>query len=104
MSAGALDPDAIVSIDADGGPPKGRWFHVNYSTRRSTTRKPVPPYDCASHARSVDRRSGVQPSTYRGSDGLYGSADLAGLNLAQYPSVLIEMGNAEEAAVPSVSA
>jgi N-acetylmuramoyl-L-alanine amidase len=46
----------------------------------------------------------VQPSTYRGSDGLYGSADLAGLNLAQYPSVLIEMGNAEEAAVPSVSA
>ena len=58
----------------------------------------------ANHARSVDRRSGVQPSTYRGSDGLYGSADLAGLNLAQYPSVLIEMGNAEEAAVPRVSA
>jgi N-acetylmuramoyl-L-alanine amidase len=46
--------------------------------------------------------SGVQPSTYRGTDGLYGRADLAGLNLAQYPSILIEMGNmknAEEAAV-----
>ena len=46
--------------------------------------------------------SGVQPSTYRGTDGLYGRADLADLNLAQYPSILIEMGNmknAEEAAV-----
>ena len=46
--------------------------------------------------------SGVQPSTYRGTDALYGRADLAGLNLAQYPSILIEMGNmknAEEAAV-----
>jgi N-acetylmuramoyl-L-alanine amidase len=46
--------------------------------------------------------SGMQPSTYRGTDGLYGRADLAGLNLGQYPSILIEMGNmkhAEEAAV-----
>ena len=48
--------------------------------------------------------SGLQPSTYLGTDGLYGRADLAGLNLAQYPSILIEMGNmknAEEAAVLS---
>ena len=46
--------------------------------------------------------SGVQPSTYRGTDGLCGRADLVDLNLAQYPSILIEMGNmknAEEAAV-----
>jgi N-acetylmuramoyl-L-alanine amidase len=28
-----------------------------------------------------------------GTDGLYGRADLAGLNLAQYPSILIECGN-----------
>jgi N-acetylmuramoyl-L-alanine amidase len=37
--------------------------------------------------------AGFTPSTYRGSDGLYGRADLAGLNLAQYPSILIELGN-----------
>lgn len=28
-----------------------------------------------------------------GSEGLYGRADLAGLNLAQYPAVLVELGN-----------
>jgi N-acetylmuramoyl-L-alanine amidase len=48
--------------------------------------------------------SGVQPPTYRGCDGLYGRADLAGLNLAQYPSILIELENAEQAAVLSASA
>jgi N-acetylmuramoyl-L-alanine amidase len=37
--------------------------------------------------------SGLTPSTYRGADGLYGRADLAGLNLAQYPAILIELGN-----------
>ena len=36
---------------------------------------------------------GLTPSTYRGTNGLYGRADLAGLNLAQYPSILIELGN-----------
>ena len=33
-AANAMHPDAIVSIHADGGPPSGRGFHVNYSTRR----------------------------------------------------------------------
>ena len=45
--------------------------------------------------------AGYQPSTYVGSDGLYGRADLAGLNFAQYPAVLVELGNmrnADEAA------
>lgn len=31
-SANADRPDAIVSIHADGGPPTGRGFHVNYSS------------------------------------------------------------------------
>ena len=30
--ANALQPNAIVSIHADGGPATGRGFHVNYST------------------------------------------------------------------------
>jgi N-acetylmuramoyl-L-alanine amidase len=37
--------------------------------------------------------SGVPPANYIGQDGLYGRSDLAGLNLAQYPSVLVELGN-----------
>ena len=41
--------------------------------------------------------SGLTPSTYIGSNGLYGRADLAGLNLAEYPAVLIELGNMRNA-------
>jgi N-acetylmuramoyl-L-alanine amidase len=37
--------------------------------------------------------SGLQKSTYIGSDGLYGRADLAVLNLAEYPAILVELGN-----------
>jgi len=37
--------------------------------------------------------SGIPPSTYIGSGGLNPRADIAGLNLAQYPSILIELGN-----------
>lgn len=37
--------------------------------------------------------AGLQTSNYRGTDGLFGRADLAGLNFAQYPSILIECGN-----------
>jgi N-acetylmuramoyl-L-alanine amidase len=46
--------------------------------------------------------SGLQTSTYRGADGLYGRSDLTGLNLAEHPSILIECGNMknnDEAAV-----
>ena len=91
--ANALRPDAIISIHADGGPPDGRGFHVNYSD---------PPLNAAQSGQSVRlaqvmagqlAASGLTPSTYRGTNGLYGRADLAGLNLAQYPSVLIELGN-----------
>ncbi|MBV8346927.1 MAG: N-acetylmuramoyl-L-alanine amidase, partial [Mycolicibacterium sp.] len=46
--------------------------------------------------------AGLQPSAYRGTDGLYGRADLAGLNLAQYPSILIEMGNMKNPADAAV--
>ena len=48
--------------------------------------------------------AGLQPSTYRGTNGLYGRADLAGLNLAQYPAVLIELGNVKNTAEAAVLA
>jgi N-acetylmuramoyl-L-alanine amidase len=37
--------------------------------------------------------SGIPPSTYIGSGGLNPRSDIAGLNLAQYPSILVELGN-----------
>jgi N-acetylmuramoyl-L-alanine amidase len=42
-------------------------------------------------------QSGLPPANYIGSDGLYGRDDLAGLNLAQYPAVLVELGNMKNA-------
>ena len=42
-------------------------------------------------------KAGLQPANYIGSDGLYGREDLAGLNLAEYPAVLVELGNMKNA-------
>lgn len=91
--ANALQPDAVVSIHADGGPPDGRGFHVNYSNPPLNAAQAGPAVRFAQVMRDQLVSAGLQPSTYRGTDGLYGRADLAGLNLAQYPSILIEMGN-----------
>ncbi len=91
--ANALHPDAIVSIHADGGPPDGRGFHVNYSDPPLNAAQSGPAVRLAQIMRDRLVAAGLQPSTYRGTDGLYGRADLAGLNLAAYPSILIEMGN-----------
>ena len=91
--ANALHPDAIVSIHADGGPPDGRGFHVNYSSPPLNDAQSGPAMRLAEMMRDQLLAAGFMPSTYRGSDGLYDRADLAGLNLAQYPSILIELGN-----------
>jgi N-acetylmuramoyl-L-alanine amidase len=91
--ANALRPDAIVSIHADGGPPDGRGFHVNYSNPPLNDAQAGAGVRLAQVMASQLAAAGLTPSTYRGTNGLYGRADLAGLNLAQYPSILIEMGN-----------
>jgi N-acetylmuramoyl-L-alanine amidase len=91
--ANALQPDAIVSIHADGGPPDGRGFHVNYSEPPLNAAQSGPAVRLAQVMAGQLAASGLTPSTYRGTNGLYGRADLAGLNLAQYPSILIELGN-----------
>lgn len=100
--ANALRPDAIVSIHADGGPPDGRGFHVNYSAPPLNEAQSGPALRFAQVMASQLSAAGLTPSTYRGTNGLYGRSDLAGLNLAQYPSILIELGNMknqQEAAV-----
>ena len=100
--ANAIHPDAVVSIHADGGPADGRGFHVNYSSPPLNAAQAGPAVRFAQIMRDQLVAAGMQPSTYRGTDGLYGRSDLAGLNLAQYPSILIEMGNMKNAADAAV--
>ncbi|KDE99562.1 N-acetylmuramoyl-L-alanine amidase [Mycolicibacterium aromaticivorans JS19b1 = JCM 16368] len=91
--ANALKPNAIVSIHADGGPATGRGFHVNYSSPPLNEAQAGPSVQLARAMRDQMVAAGIPAANYIGSDGLYGRADLAGLNLAQYPSVLVECGN-----------
>ncbi|MGO9384906.1 MAG: Rv3717 family N-acetylmuramoyl-L-alanine amidase [Mycobacterium sp.] len=95
--ANAMHPDAIVSIHADGGPPSGSGFHVNYSSPPLNDVQSGPAIQLAHTMRDALVQAGFHPSTYIGSDGLYGRDDLAGLNLAQYPAVLVELGNMKNA-------
>lgn len=96
-AANAAHPDAIVSIHADGGPPSGRGFHVNYSSPALNDAQSGPALRLAGDIRDSLAAAGFAPSSYLGADGLYGREDLAGLNLAQYPAVLVELGNMRNA-------
>ncbi|CAJ1505304.1 Rv3717 family N-acetylmuramoyl-L-alanine amidase [[Mycobacterium] kokjensenii] len=101
-AANAAHPDAIVSIHADGGPASGRGFHVNYSHPALNDAQAGPAVALAGDIRDALTAAGIPQSSYLGSDGLFGRADLAGLNLAEYPAVLVELGNmrnAEDAAL-----
>jgi N-acetylmuramoyl-L-alanine amidase len=91
--ANAAKPDAIISIHADGGPPSGSGFHVNYSSPPLSDVQGAPTVQLATTMRDALVASGLNESNYIGSQGLYGRADLAGLNFAQYPAVLVELGN-----------
>lgn len=91
--ANALHPNAILSIHADGGPPSGRGFHVNYSAPPLNQVQAGPSVQYARIMRDQLQAAGIPPANYIGQNGLYGRSDLAGLNLAQYPSILVECGN-----------
>jgi len=95
--ANGMHPDAIVSIHGDGGPPSGSGFHVNYSSPPLNDVQAGPAVQLARTMRDALVQAGFQPANYIGSDGLYGRADLAGLNLAQFPAVLVECGNMRNA-------
>ena len=96
-AANAMRPDAIVSIHADGGPPSGSGFHVNYSSPSLNDVQAGPAVRLAITMRDALSQAGFQPASYIGSGGLYGRDDLAGLNLAQYPAILVELGNMKNA-------
>jgi N-acetylmuramoyl-L-alanine amidase len=95
--ANAMHPDAIISIHADGGPASGSGFHVNYSSPPLNAAQSGPAIQLAHTMRDALVQAGLQPATYIGSDGLYGRDDLAGLNLAEYPAILVELGNMKNA-------
>lgn len=96
-AANAMRPDAIVSIHADGGPPSGSGFHVNYSSPPLNDVQAGPAVQLATTMRDALAQAGFQPANYIGSNGLYGRDDLAGLNLAQHPAILVELGNMRNA-------
>lgn len=96
-AANAMRPDAIVSIHADGGPASGSGFHVNYSSPPLNDVQAGPAVQLATTMRDALSQAGFQPANYIGSNGLYGRDDLAGLNLAQYPAILVELGNMRNA-------
>ena len=87
--ANAAHPDAIVSVHGDGGPSSGHGFHVNYSSPPLNAAQSGGAMRLATAMRDQLAASGLTPSTYIGSNGLYGRPDLAGLNLAEYPAVLV---------------
>jgi N-acetylmuramoyl-L-alanine amidase len=96
-TANAAHPAVIVSIHGDGGPPSGHGFHVNYSSPPLNAAQTGVVTGLAPVMRDALVASGLTPSNYIGSDGLYGRSDLAGLNLSEYPEVLVELGNMRNA-------
>ncbi|MBO0840266.1 MAG: N-acetylmuramoyl-L-alanine amidase [Sciscionella sp.] len=89
---------AVVSIHADGAGSSGHGFHVNYSSPPLNSVQGQPSISLATDLRDVLQGNGFSPANYIGSDGLYGRSDLAGLNLSDRPSALVECGNMRNSA------
>ncbi|MHA6628334.1 N-acetylmuramoyl-L-alanine amidase [Pseudonocardia sichuanensis] len=98
------DAAAVVSIHADGAAPDASGFHVAYSAPPLNPAQAGPALQLAHVLRDALRAGGFPDSDYIGDDALSARADLAGLNHATRPTVLVEcanMRNAEEAALVS---
>jgi len=95
---------AAVSIHADGAAPTASGFHVAYADPPLNPAQAGPAVELATALRDALRAGGFRDSDYIGRDGLSPRADLAGLNHATRPTVLVEcanMRNPDEAAVVS---
>jgi N-acetylmuramoyl-L-alanine amidase len=100
----AAGADAVVSIHADGAAPAGHGFHVALSDPPLNPTQAGPARDLAVDVRDALRAADFTDSDYIGHDGLSPRRDLAGLNLATRPAVLVEcanMRNPREAVVVS---
>lgn len=87
--------NVAIDIHADGGPAWGRGFSILEPVRDGPNNKIVAPAKTFGRdVRSAVRKHTPMPiSNYYGHDGLQPRDDLAGLNLATEPKVLIESGN-----------
>jgi len=92
-------PNVAIDIHADGGPPWGRGFSVLEPVADGPNDKVI-----GSSARfgndvlvAMTRHTPMPVSNYYGHDGIQPRDDLAGLNLATEPKVLIECGNMRNA-------
>jgi len=88
-----------LSIHADGNLAEGaRGFDVIHpSVAESVAPEMVAPsLKLAEAERNALAEAGVPPANYVGEDGLDERSDLAGLNLAKEPAVLVELGNMRE--------
>ena len=92
---------SVVAIDihGDGGPSRGRGFAILEPVRDKQNQHVI-----KSSARfgrilraAMLRHTSMPVSTYDGTDGIAHRSDLAGLNLAREPKVLIECGNMRNA-------
>ncbi|NMO93636.1 N-acetylmuramoyl-L-alanine amidase [Actinomycetospora sp. TBRC 11914] len=84
---------AVISVHADGGPTGGHGFHVLYSSPPLNAAQRGPARALADAAVTSMRAAGFTPATYIGKGGLDPRGDIAGLNLATVPSVLVECAN-----------
>ena len=84
---------AVLSVHADGASAAGHGFHVLYSSPPLDPAQRGPAKALADAAVTAMRGAGFTPATYIGRDGLDPRADIAGLNLARVPSVLVECAN-----------
>ena len=97
----------VISIHADGAAPSGRGFHVAYSDPPLNSSQGAPSIALANALVTSLRGGHFLSSNYMGSNGLNPRSDLAGLNLAKIPAVLVEcanMRNAHEAGLVSTPA
>ena len=92
-----IGADLKLSIHADGSmSAAARGFHVIAPAERRRWTRDIarPSLRLAREVRTALRGTGVPPSTYTaGGDGLASRDDLATLNLADIPSVVVELGN-----------
>jgi N-acetylmuramoyl-L-alanine amidase len=97
------DAAAVVSIHADGSLSAGaHGFHVEYSNPPLNSEQGPPSIQLATTLRDNVHAAGFALANYIGSNGLFGRADLGGLNLSDRPTVLIECGNMRDAADAAV--
>ncbi len=90
--------DAVVSIHGDGAAAGDRGFYAMTAERLPAgAAVGEASLALAGAVRDGLVAAGAEPSNYLGSDGLWQRADLAGLNLSEVPTTMLELGNMRDA-------